>query len=87
LNKENEEEKKEEDGPSLSTLFAVTTVVIILVVGFMVYNIVTGPFRMADELREHINDVNCSDDYRQGWLDCVDYWLDLVTSPQNATSK
>ena len=41
---------------------------------------------MADDLRERLDDnINASDDYKQGWLDCVDYYLHLAVGPANMT--
>ena len=82
------EEKKEEveAGPSLSTLLFVAGVCVTILVGFAVYNMVTGPYAVADDLRDHVDRINCSDDYRQGWLDCVDYWLEQTVGPANCTT-
>ena len=80
------EEKKEDEGPSLGTLIAVGVIVMTVVIGFTIYQMIAGPYATADTLRDEINgQVNVSSDYRQGWLDCVDYWLDMTVGPQNAT--
>ena len=84
---ETKEDEEVVEGPSLGTMLFVGAVVMTVIVGFAVYQMVVGPYATADNLRDHVDRINCSDDYRQGWLDCVDYWLDMTVGPQNCTSN
>jgi len=86
--KEEVEDKKEDeaDGIGLGRLITVGLVVVIIVVAMGIHATMTAPYHMADDLRERIDAKgNVSDDYRQGWLDCVDYFLKLSTEPTNMT--
>ena len=81
-------EKPEDDEPILSP-WAVTllVVVILLVVLFAGIAYLKGPYDDADRMRERLNDIPIPDEsYRQGWLDCVDYYIWLKTMPTNMTS-
>ena len=84
-----EEEKEEDNNPGGSVLFFAITITIIVVVGFSLYNYISEPYRTADELRDVVNNHmnNISDEYRQGWLDCVDYYLNMKTEPTNVTTN
>ena len=83
-----DEKKEVEEGRGLGTLFIVATIVVVLVVGFGIYNYISEPFHTADSLKDRINDLgNVTSDYRQGWLDCADYYLWLKTAPTNVTSS
>ena len=63
-------------------------VVLIVVVGMGVYNYISAPFYMADSLRDRLDVLgNVSSDYRQGWLDCVDYYFKLAVGPTNSTTN
>jgi len=84
MDKDNDEV---EAGPTIGTMFFIGAIFVITIVGFSIYQMISGPYTVADNLREHINHVNCSDDYRQGWLDCVNYWLDMNVGCQNCTSN
>ena len=77
---------KEDEGISLGTLITISVVVMTLVVGLSIYTYVTAPYHTADRLRDTIADKNVSDDYRQGWLDCVDEYIDIMTEATNCTS-
>ena len=81
-----EEKEEENTGPSLGALFALFSIVMIMVVGFAVFQMIMGPYATADNLRDVVNSRDVTDDYRQGWLDCVEYWLDMTVGPQNATA-
>lgn len=82
-----EDKKDEDEGLGLGRLGLVFGVIFLVITGLVVHNIITGPYRTADQLRERLDDkVNVSDDYRQGWLDCVKYWLHLTIGPHNMTS-
>jgi len=83
-----EEESKQDDGRGIGTLFIIGTVVIIIIVGLSIFNALAHPFSMGDSLKERLNALgNVSDDYRQGWLDCINYYLKLETGPTNSTSN
>ena len=79
-------EEKEDEGINLGTLITIGVIVMTLVVGLGIYTYVTEPYRTADRLRDTIADKNVSDDYRQGWLDCVDEYIDIMTEATNCTS-
>ena len=80
------EEEIEEPSPGIVGLcFAIA--VIVLVGACFIYGLL-GPYRMADELREKLDSYgNVSDDYRQGWLDCIATYLKISIGPQNATEN
>jgi hypothetical protein len=45
------------------------------------------PYRTNDKLKERLDVLDdVSDDYRQGWLDCAEYYLWLKTAPTNVTT-
>ena len=83
-----EEEKEEDEGPSLGALFTAFSIVMIVTVGFVIYQVMSEPYRTADELRDVVNNQmnNISDEYKEGWLDCVDYYLKMKTEATNVTS-
>lgn len=84
-----DEDKKEEIEPFyLGVIITVMVVISIVVVGLVVYNVVSAPYSMADELRDRVDmRDNVTVEYRQGWLDCVDYYLWLSTGPSNMTNS
>ena len=79
-----EEEKKNGIGVYIS----IGLVLAILIVGFGVYRVVSEPYRVADELRDRLKDIEDtkSEDYKQGWSDCVKYYINEIYGPQNATA-
>jgi len=81
-----EDKKEDEEGISLGTLITIGFVVMTVVVGLGIYTYITAPFHTADRLRDTINDMDVSDQYRQGWLDCVDEYIDIMTEATNCTS-
>jgi len=80
-----EDNKEDEEGISLGTLIFVGVVVMTVVVGLGIYTYVTAPYHTADTLRDYIDGRDVSDDYRQGWLDCVDKYIDIMTEATNCT--
>lgn len=84
----NDEKKEDEpESSSIAWMGFVIAVSIILVVGFALYQTISEPYRTADKLRDVVNNQmnNISDDYREGWLDCVDYYLKMKTEMTNMT--
>ena len=82
-----EKKEEKESGISLGTLITIGAVLMI-VVGMGIYQYMSAPYRVADELREHLdNKGNVSDEYKQGWLDCVAYYLKKQTEATNMTSS
>lgn len=82
-----DEDKKEEDnGLGIGTLLTIGIVVTTLIVGMGIYVHISEPFYTADKLRDKINSMNVTDEYRQGWLDCVDEYMDIMTEPTNCTT-
>ena len=79
------EEKEEKN--SIGLMFALVGIIFIIVIGMVIY-IITEPFRVADELRNRLKEIefNHSVDYKQGWLDCVRYYINKIYGPQNATA-
>jgi len=83
-----EEKDKEEKGIGIGGLLTVGVIVMILIIGVGVYQYVTAPFRIADELKERLDSYgNVSSDYRQGYLDCVANYLKITVEPTNITSE
>ena len=80
------DEEKENEGIDLGTLITIGIIFMILIVGLGIYTYVNAPYHTADRLRDTIADKNVSDDYRQGWLDCVDEYIDIMTEATNCTS-
>ena len=81
-------EEKKEEGFNLGKVLAVAAALMIILVGAAIYMDAQGKYWMADNLRDHLDEKgNVSDDYRQGWLDCVDYYLHLAIGPTNATGS
>ena len=83
-----EEEKKEEpEETSLAWMFTLIAVTIMLIVGSSLYQYISEPYRTADELRDILDSKEgVSDDYCNGWNDCVDYYFKMKTEPTNMTS-
>jgi hypothetical protein len=80
-------EEKEEEGNGLGHMITVALILVCIVIGLVVYNVASGPYRTADQLRERLDDkVNVSEEYRQGWLDCVKYYLEVAIGPNNMTA-
>ena len=80
----NEEKKEEPNGIGLGI---VLMVVVSLVVGIGLYAYFSEPYTTADKLRDQLNNVgDVSEDYKQGWLDCVNYYLHMKTAPTNVTA-
>jgi len=84
----NEEKKEQEDdGIGVGGLLTIMIIIGIVTVGFVVYNAMQEPYRIADELEDRLNDMDdVSDEYKQGWKDCISNYLDITTSPTNSTS-
>ena len=81
-------EEKKEEGFNLGKVMAVVTALVLIIVGLSVYMAVAGPYWMAEDLRERLEEKGpVSDDYGQGWLDCVDYYLHLAIGPTNMTGS
>ena len=77
--------KKEE--PNGIGLGIVLMVVIVFVVGIGLYAYISEPYTTADRLRDQLDNVgDVSEDYKQGWLDCVNYYLHMKTAPTNVTA-
>lgn len=80
--------EKKEEGSGLGKIITMSVVLVLLLVGLSVYTVATGPYRMADDLRERLDEnSNASDDYKQGWLDCVEHYLHLAIGPTNMTAS
>lgn len=83
-----DEDKKVDESSPIGTIITVGIIISIFIVGLVVYNVVSAPYHMADELRDRVDmQNNVTVDYRQGWLDCVDYYLWLSTGPSNMTNS
>ncbi len=79
------DEKKGKKGIAKLMIVLLTVVVIIIVL--YVYTAIVEPYRVADQLRNRLKDIESgySEDYRQGWLDCVSYYINEIYGPKNAT--
>ena len=71
--------------------WAALTVVIVItvIVGISIYQYIAEPYRITDELKEHLQHLiekhNVTKEYAQGWNDCAEYYLWLQTAPTNTT--
>ena len=69
---------------------ALPVIIGIIVLGFIAFVMIGSflePHWTADKLRDQLNNVgDVSEDYKQGWLDCVNYYLDMKTGPTNVTA-
>ena len=83
-------EKKKDDGEEISIYvisFAVIITICIIVLGASMYISMVQPYHITDMLKDHIEDLDVSDDYRQGWMDCADFYLHEMTKATNCTSQ
>ena len=67
---------------------AVLLIFLTVCVGLYAY--LSEPFRVADRLHDRLDALmvgGVSDEYRQGWLDCVSYYLNQIYGPSNMTSS
>lgn len=82
-----EEEKEEDRG--LSEVGFAGIVVMILVIGTVGYMLINPILQTDDEIKfleGKINDLNGTGEYKQGWLDCIEYLRDYRYGPRNTTS-
>jgi len=81
-------EEKKEEGTGMGKLMAVVAALMIILVGAAIFMDAQGKYWMADDLRERLDERSgLSDDYKQGWLDCVDYYLHLAIGATNMTGS
>ena len=81
------EEKKEEAD---MTGVGITLTIIVFVILASVFLIMLRNDMMMKEYAEDAKDAvlgnpYVSDDYKQGWIDGIDYYLDEMTKPTNMT--
>jgi hypothetical protein len=88
---EKQEEKKDEANEKNSTLGILITIgvfVSILIMSFGLYEYIMHPYQVMDELKRELNSRdNISDDYRQGWLDCIAYYYHRYVEATNMTAN
>lgn len=86
----NEKKEKPNGGKGISTLLTIGVVVMVIAVGIALFSTTLG--MMHDEAMDHAHDTidsmqNVSDDYRQGWNDCLDDIDDYYSKAHNTTSS
>jgi len=81
-------EENEEGKHDLGWMISIGLVIIIVIIGVSIYNVMSEPYRVADELRGRLKDIEVgkSEDYKQGWNDCVKYYINEIYGPKNATA-
>ena len=77
----------DENGKGIGTVVLAATIIIVVVLAIGFYNAMAEPYHVADMLKDRLDDYgNVSDDYRQGYLDCVSNYLKIKTGPSNITT-
>lgn len=89
MNKETEKKEEPNGGKGISVLLTIGAVVMVVMVGIAVFS---GSLAiMHNEAMDHACDTinsmdDVSDDYRQGWNDCLDSIDDYYSKAHNTTS-
>ena len=80
---------KEDDGKlDIGIFLTILAITSIFIVGTGIYAYISEPYRIADVLRDKIDGMDdVSEDYRSGWLDCIEQFLYEKTKAVNMTSS
>lgn len=85
---QDKEEKKEEKTKSVP--LTLITILIVIIIGGFIFWEVSNSFSCyeCDRLKEELNKkTNVSEEYRQGWIDCIEKLRDIRQEATNITSQ
>lgn len=79
-------EEKKDKSAGWMVVLAIFLITLTLCVGIYAY--LSEPYRVSGLLKEHLVSLGdtVSDEYQQGWLDCISYYMNEIYGPTNMTS-